>query len=207
MTLMISTSYKCIFVMISKVASTSIRTAFYEKRKPLENGYFDGEHNTIGYYREKYPQEFEHYFKFAFVRNPWDRIHSQYLYQRYTRQSEFANCSFLEWLLKCEDHLQRGDTFPFSRNREIFVYHMTDQLGWVTLDGGVAVDFIGRYETLEADFVRVCEWLDADITLQKHNVSNRQSSYVSAYCDRGIELVARWHSKDIDYFGYQFAGL
>jgi chondroitin 4-sulfotransferase 11 len=203
---MISTSYQCIFVMISKVASTSIRVAFHEKSKPSESGYFGGEHNTIAYYREKYPQQFQAYFKFALVRNPWDRIHSQYLYQRYTRQFEFANCSFQEWLLRCDDHLQRDGAFPFARNREIFVHHLTDQLGWVTLDGRVAVDFIGRYETLQADFAKVCERIKADITLPKHNVSQRQSSYVPAYGERDIELVARWHSKDIEYFGYEFAG-
>jgi len=74
------------------------------------------------------------------------------------------------------------------------------------MDGRVEVDFIGRYEALEADFAKVCERIEADITLPKFNVSKRQSSYVAAYCDRGIELVASWHSKDIEYFGYRFAG-
>lgn len=202
---MLSTRYKCICVRISKAASTSMLKAFKaKKRRILDGSFFSKKHYTIGYYRDTYPRQFNKYFKFAFVRNPWDRIYSQYRYQRYNKEFEIADCSFQEWLYKCEEALNTPDQFLFGRNRELFVHHLTDQLNWIALDGEIAVDFIGRFERLKADFEYVCERLNSKIVLQHHNVSKYHDDCKTAYDDSMIELVARWHSQDIEYFKYKF---
>lgn len=205
---MLSTRYKCIFVRVSKVASTSILSAFKAKKRIFDRGsYFAERHDTIAFYRDSFPRQFEKYFKFAFVRNPWDRIYSQYRYLRYKRKEEIADCSFETWLYRNEEALGTPEKFLFGRNREIFIHHLTDQLGWVVMDDKVAVDFIGRYESLENDFAYVCERLNAKIELPKLNKSKRPADpdgYKSVYNTRMIELVAEWHSRDIDYFDYKF---
>lgn len=201
---MISHRYRCIFVTVSKVASTSIRLAFKERNRFFDGGEFKAQHNTITYYKEKYPRKFDQYYKFAFVRNPWDRIYSQFLYQKQKRQLEVAQCSFQDWLKKCEDALVDERRFLFARNREIFVHHLTNQLDWLTIDGDISVDFIGRFENLDADFCKICEAIHVDIALPKKNTSKRVTSYKDDYSDWAVELVGQWHSKDLEYFGYSY---
>ena len=201
---MLSTRYKCICVRISKAASTSILLAFKAKRRLFDHSYFNRRHHTIGYYQDTYPQQFKEYFKFAFVRNPWDRIFSSYRYLRYNRKLEFADCSFHDWLYKNEEAINTPGQFLFGRNREIFIHHLTDQLDWVVLDGKIAVDFIGRFENLETDFAHVCERLSSTIKLEKRNASTYHTDYRADYTDPMIELVAEWHSRDIEYFKYKF---
>ena len=69
------------------------------------------------------------YFKFAFDRNPWDRQISWYMYKTKTRA---ARPSF--------------ESFMASRRRAYVDNHEL-----YLQDGALAVDFLGRYESLDAD--------------------------------------------------------
>ena len=69
------------------------------------------------------------YFKFAFDRNPWDRQVSWYLYKT---KSKRARPSF--------------ESFMASRRRAY-----VDNYQLYTIEGALAVDFLGRYERLEED--------------------------------------------------------
>jgi hypothetical protein len=71
------------------------------------------------------------YFKFCFERNPWDRIVSAYFFRKY--QIDDPSLSFT-------DFLQREPPRTFS-NYAIY-----------SIGRDVAVDFIGRFENLVADF-------------------------------------------------------
>ncbi len=196
--------YKCIFVRISKVASTSVLNAFLAEKNTDDSGSFDWMHHDIKFYKKNYPDVFDEYFKFAFVRNPWDRIYSQYRYLRYTLKLEFAECSFEEFLAKCEYALESGETL-FGRNREIFMLHLTNQLDWISINGELSVDFIGRYENIHEDFLFAMKQIDADIVLPHDNKSKKDMhGYRSAYTVKMGELVEKWHKKDIEYFGYKF---
>lgn len=202
---MLSTHFKCIFVRISKVASTSIMKTFRESDPEKKKGYYLLQHQPIEFYLEKYPSEFQEYYKFAFVRNPWDRIYSQYTYQRYNRKLPVADCSFKEWLFKCDEALHTESGFLFGRSRDIFMKHLTNQLGWISLQGKLAVDFVGKFETLKEDFNTVCTENNFDLALKQLNTSKKRSDYREAYkTDSMIELVNGWHNLDLEYFGYKF---
>src|SRR5689334_2060464 len=97
---MISHQYKCIFVEVPKTGSTSIRSILGIPPKPHQNIYqmkYDLENYWTRYggwtqqllaalylllptaTRERRGRElFQSYFKFGFVRNPWDRTVSLY---------------------------------------------------------------------------------------------------------------------------------
>lgn len=201
---MLSDRYKCIFVRISKVASTSVLNAFLAHQKEGDTGNFDLMHHDIGFYKESYPEVFDTYFKFAFVRNPWDRIYSQYRYLKHTKKFSGAAGTFREYILACETALQSGEVL-FGRNRAIFVRHMTNQLDWLTIDDKIAVDYIGRYETLAEDFKTAMEHIDPSIVLPHDNRSVRESgSYRDVYDEVTRNLVEKWHAKDLEYFDYQY---
>jgi sulfotransferase famil protein len=66
---MISDRHKFIFVHIQKTGGTSIEKVF-EPLADLRDVPF--KHASAAHYRESFPDQFDSYFKFSFVRNPWD---------------------------------------------------------------------------------------------------------------------------------------
>lgn len=204
-TAMISTRYKCIYVRISKVASQSILKAFQNARRWGERGEFELMHFDLEHYQQTYPRRFRRYFKFSFVRNPWARIYSQYRYQRFTLKADSADTSFTEWLKRVEEVVEAGTGHLFARNRHIFLRHVTNQYDWLTVDGELACDFVGFYESLERDFARVNDRLRARLRLPFTNASKGGTTdHRSAYDDWAVERVADWNRKDLDVWGYRF---
>jgi hypothetical protein len=123
------------------------------------------------------------YFKFSFERNPWDRQVSWYRYRTRSR-SDDTRPSF--------------DAFNSDRRR-----------AWVgnwdlySIDGNIAVDFVGRYETLADDFAMVVRRLGLSEQMALPPVGHSQA-YRSLYNDRSRQLVASWYAPEIEEFGYEF---
>src|SRR5947208_3465937 len=65
--------HRCIFIHIPKTAGSSIALSLFGEQL---------EHITYRDYQIANPRKFDRYFKFAFVRNPWDRVVSSYFFLR-----------------------------------------------------------------------------------------------------------------------------
>jgi hypothetical protein len=72
-------------------------------------------------------------------------------------------------------------------------------------DGTLLVDEIGRYETLRADFARICRHVGIEPLLPHLNRSHHRD-YRTYYTERTRALVAEHFRKDIELFGYTFDG-
>ncbi len=75
--------------------------------------------------------------------------------------------------------------------------------------GAVAVDFVGRYELLDADLTTALEraGVKQRIEIPRTNVTRgrkRDLAYQSYYTPRTRELVADWYAPEIALFGYEF---
>lgn len=156
--------FEVIFVHVPKTAGQSIEHAFldllgrsWETRHPYLLKLNDDPtigpprlaHLTAPEYRDLghvTPAQFDSYFKFGFVRNPWARLASEYRFRR----SRIGK-SFRDWLLK---------GFPQPGFDDLWRHVMPQSQYLFDDDGGEAVDFIGRFETLEQDFRTVSERLD-----------------------------------------------
>lgn len=126
------------------------------------------------------------YTKFAFDRNPWDRQVSWYLYKT---KSKKTRPSF-------ERFMRSG--YADIRNHELYM-----------LDQELAMDFLGRYETLEEDLNRalVLAGVDTPISLPEVNVTPRKDSerdYRSYYTPALRELVAKWYAPEIALLDYRY---
>ena len=153
-------------------------------------------HPSVGYY-EHMPawrvrtycgeEIWGRYFKFSFERNPWDRQVSWYHYKTKSKDGT-AKPTF--------EAFNADRRRAFVENWELY-----------TADGTPSLDFIGRYETLEADFESVLAriGLSGRVTLPRANVSkNREAGYREAYTDATRNLVAAWYAPEIRHFGYTF---
>jgi hypothetical protein len=149
------------------------------------------------------PEKFRSYYKFSFIRNPWDRLASTYFFlQRGGMDPQDA-----AW---AEANLKDYPTF------ESFVK------GWLTEDaihtwihfrpqhyficdeeGRVKMDFVGRVENMDADFAEVADKLGCKRQLARVNVGIHDH-YSRYYNDTTREIVARVYARDIELFGYQF---
>jgi hypothetical protein len=71
-------------------------------------------------------------------------------------------------------------------------------------DGNLGVDFVGRFERLEADMATICARVGLPYQpLPRENVSQREP-YQSYYTPELVELVRRTWAREIETFGYTF---
>lgn len=199
---MISAKQKCIFVHIPKTGGQSTEQVFltlhgltWEERSPLllrpNNDPKKGpdrlahllasEYVGLGYVAQR---DFDSYFKFSFVRNPWDRLVSAF---------HFINGFGLPF----NEFVKTIDT----RNRLLCPQYQ------FLLDArdNHLVDFIGRFENIKKDFQYVCEKIGiSKQKLPRRNVSVGRRAYHHYYDDETRELVAKIYRRDIDLFEYRF---
>ena len=232
---MICGKYRCLFVHIPKTAGMSIEQVFlglvgltWKTRAPLLLGgnddprlgppklehlkadeYVAGGHLTA--------EQFASYFKFSFVRNPWDRIVSEYKYRGYPVKIDFKT-----YLFKRLPAPGWTDTYR----------HIIPQYDFLHDEAGkLLVDFVGRYESLQADFDTVCArvgipptplpqvnrslegtWPDSLRELRKQlrralwSLERKHTfpHYTQYYDDESREFVGRLFRKDIEAFNYAF---
>ena len=181
---MLCHEYKCIFVHIPKTAGQSIEHVFlrrlgltWETRAPLllrpNNNPKLGppalahltasEYITCGHVT---PEQFDSYFKFSFVRNPWARIVSEYKYRGYPKKIDFKTYLF--------KHLPKpgwSDEYRHIMPQYNFLYDEK---------GKLLVDFVGKFENLQNDFYKVCKRLGfPPITLPHANKSLKSDKHIS----------------------------
>ena len=139
-------------------------------------------------------RQFNSYFKFGFVRNPWDRVVS--LYERTEAQQMKDQMSFTEFV----------EWIQYSSSTCIHSSPHRYQLDWfVDPDGKVLADFIGRFERLEEDWAFVAGKLGVIETLPHWKQSARTRHYTEYYSARTKEIIAAKFKVDIEQFGYEFA--
>jgi len=139
------------------------------------------------------PAVYDSLFKFAFVRNPWDRLVSRYAHL--LRSTDRRRHGFISKLDKFEDFLK----WEIQRGSAQHPY-VTDARG------NQIVDFIGHYERLAEDFAKACARLKIQAELPHANVSEHRD-YRSYYTPETREFVAKEFRRDIEMFHYNFDGL
>ena len=129
-------------------------------------------------------ERWNEYFKFSFVRNPWDRLVSMYFYRRDVRKvipCEMSFKGFVRWL--------HFDCNPFT------------QIKWFQ-KRLQEMDFVGRFENLYEDYEVVRERFGLE-ELPCHEGTTHD--HYTTYYDREMcQLVTGYYKEDIDEFGYSF---
>lgn len=193
---MINTDYKFIYVGVPKTGTTSIESHIKTKYKIIPHCH--KKHAPICLHNEKYLD----YFKFGFVRNPWDWVVSWYLYATDEFQRPVRDqMSLKAWLYKennCSDYIPKTVRCCYQPLVPQYKFLCNDQ-------GDLMMDFVGRFENLQYDFDRACERAGIfKCKLEFKNKTQISRSYVDYYDSETKELVSNLFEKDVDLFKYSF---
>lgn len=186
---------KAIFVHIPKTAGLSVVESVFGAH---------GGHRSAAYYRKFFDNEFEQYFKFTFVRNPWDRLYSAYRFLEAGGLNKHDKQAFEIHLAKCESF--EDFVINWLDEKMIFkIIHFFPQSYFIVDDKGKSlVDYIGRFENLQKDYRHIVQQLGLEVSLPHVNKSNRKDSYQFIYTKEMEEKVARIYQEDISRFSYTF---
>lgn len=175
--------------------------------------------------------EFSEAFTFAFIRNPFDRIVSSFCFQKQLLLNYYAECQnenkqfvhdrkhhpdfamvqsiadlrdmfdfeyFLKYIMRCFDsggYLAEDSHYV----PQIYFTHKVHGNLFVK-----SLDFIGRFENLENDYLKVCKFLEIAPKDLPHLKKGDRKHYREYYNDKTKRLVTELYKDDIINFEYKF---
>lgn len=191
---MVSHKHKCIFIHIPKTGGMSVENCFLEslglrfylsEAPPLllshNKNMNIGPHSLahlapLEYVKYSYitQEQFDDYFKFSIIRNPYERAVSIYKHFQYHRIMSFTG--FIK--------------YEFPKLLENMYYFVKPQADFLFDErGNLLVDYVGKFETLEQDLEGIQEKIDHPIANLKH--INKSIKTYNIYSRWNIRYIAR----------------
>jgi len=233
---MISIQNKFIFIHVPKTGGNSLQEILkiYSEDVLTTNGkYQDGiedfgvtntkyktkKHSPLSYYHSVMEKcLFEQLFKFAIIRNPWERMISLYFSAHRGPKIEWNRNKFIELVYRAKplryficlnnnsrnkfiELVYRSKPLRYFINK-IYRYRSYNKQNSKTLDNDI--DFLIRYESLNDDFEKVCKILGISPKPLKVLNQSRREHYSMYYDDELIDLIERKFREEIIYGKYQF---
>ena len=203
--MIISPKYKFVFIAPEKTGTTSIHDVLEKiEDDNLIVGKLVGDDNTnLNCERGVDPTEphkykhsdckrsgnflnnYDDYYKFSFVRNPWDIVVSWYCFEkkRFTnKKRDLTNVNFAKYIQNYENIWASGFQYESIK----------------------CCDFIGRFENLQEDFNTICDKIGIPQQKLPHKNKTKHKHYTEYYNKETKEIVAERFAKDIEYFNYKF---
>ncbi|MEH6608381.1 MAG: sulfotransferase family 2 domain-containing protein [Halioglobus sp.] len=188
--------HSALFIHVPKSAGRSVVRGLFDIKSV--------EHAPANWYQQLDRDKFDRYFKFTFVRNPWDRAVSAYTYLAKGGSAASEDdqywTQFINSFESFDDFVSRWMTAENIRRNALF----TPQIDYLTDSfGRVDIDFIGRFESLEQDFKTIAEKLQVAASLPHLNQS-RSQPYSEFYTSRSRAIIEQLYARDIAEFDYKF---
>jgi len=187
---------RSIFVHVPKCAGVSVCRALYGNLGPG--------HTPFSEYPWIFdPNSFQSYFKFTFVRNPWDRLVSAYHFLKRGGMND-ADLEFAKVELKPYNSFDAFVRGWLNEDNIWKRHHFRPQFFYLEdLHRRVHLDFIGRFENLRNDFLYVADKLKISADLPRSNMSTHLE-FRSLYSDETRAIVSRVYAQDIKQLQYTF---
>ncbi len=193
----VSSSHKFVFFHVPKTGGSSITAALAGTSDVTGRGWqarfhVNGMHSVYEEVRGTLRADYPKHLVFAFFRNPWSRALSLY------KHAHDDGESLVEYFERWKNGTCRG-----RNNRDL---NCDPQVSFIVPD---ACDFVGRFERLEEDFVRLCGQLDIKCELGHLNRNRTDPTdhvnWRSAYTSQDqVDIVAECFADDVRLLGYEF---
>ncbi len=188
---------KCIYIHIPRTGGVSVCKALFKN--------LGGSHRYGTTLRMLFGRDFDRYFKFSFVRNPYDRVYSaynflkaggmvkldlEYLWNKFEKYESFE--SFVK-----EGLIQDG---VFKEKVHFYPqwYFLYDERG------EMMVDYLGYYENLAQDFENICEKINVNCELPYTNASKKGNNTLEDVYDKEMKkIVYDLYKEDFRLLGYK----
>ena len=186
---MINHQYKFLFIHIPRTSGSSIEYQFSYKEGQEKNKHW----NLNDWKNHLNSNDFDSYFKFTFVRNPWDILISKYVTSWYSLKGRGPSIGY-----------KSGKTLKyFLDHYEPVAHEHGDSL--LSYFDPKQMDFIARFENRNKDLKYISNKIGFNIdTNTKRRDHRHKKHYTEYYDDETREIVAERYAKDIEYFGYKF---
>jgi hypothetical protein len=180
---------KIIFCHVEKTAGSSITTSFwpeYKRDSEFEPVNYEGKHASM-----VSSSKYNNYYKFAFVRNPYDRALSKYFHHRRIKgafppfERAAKELSFNDWVSQGGLSLFRPQTQLLYKEKNLLC------------------NFVGRFETLHEDIQKVSKICNINATLLHLNKGLPRESFINYYNDNSLDYVWSKYKDDFINFNYE----
>ena len=200
---MILFEHKCLFIHIPKTGGNSIQNILntfseddivtfehhqdgIERFEVRNKQYNINKHSAYTAYQQQLiTSDFSLLFKFAVIRNPWDRLISYYF-------SPHRNVSI--W--------SREEFIELVHNVKPIRHYICPKNCKDKLDSHI--DFLARFEFLEDDLVNISQIINIDFKNLPHRNKSIRRDYRSYYDDQLRKLVFNKFKEEIEFGNYQF---
>ena len=181
---MIFHKHKVIYYHIPRTGGTSIINKFIMLGEITR---LEHSHKIWKYYRDQYGMEiFDKYFKFAVIRNPYDKVFSSYCHN----SKEYKD--FNKWLLWVDQIIDKrkahvlGSYFHWFGRQSLY-------------------DDLIRFEKFKKGWNRICKKIGINNSLKHLNVSKANKlNYRNYYNQESKNIVKQHYERDLDIFKYVF---
>jgi hypothetical protein len=133
------------------------------------------------------------YFKFVFVRNPYDRAVSGWNYNMETNK------------LNIDFNIYMGMESIVSDD-EYWHCFLPQYASVIDENGDYFVNFVGKFETLEEDFQKILKKIGFKKILHNPEIkknNRKHNSYKKYYDQKTLDIVNKIYEKDFELFGYK----
>ena len=190
---MINHKHKFLFIHIPRTGGSSIESQFNYKENKEKN-----KHRNLNDWKKTLDREtFDDYFKFGFVRNPWECMISKYKDVWFT--GKYAGGPIGERAGKSLKYFLDHYKTPTHESGETFHDYFDPE----------QMNFIGRFENRENDLNYISTQIGVNINTKHHvrkvQARNKNKKHYTEYYDEETkQIVAEKYARDIEYFGYKF---
>ncbi len=216
--MLISHKHKFIFIHIQKTGGSSIETALksidpnaLEEIVPIQKNspILKGRHRFALEIKQAVGKDiWESYFKFAIVRNPFDRLVSwqTMIKKKYANphvQNKFweyisANShDFDSFIKNCTTTIIDIDNDPKST-----IFNQWEYVS--NKHGSLIIDYIGRFENLSQSFKEICTKIGIKKTSLPFENKTNHKHYSQYYTKELQDIIETRYKKDIQMFNYNF---
>ena len=209
---MISHRYRFMCPRIGKNASSTLVEYF----RKFDNNLIDEGHESVlghgfeSFVNSRYMAGRDHnkYYKFAFARNPYDRLVSAYY--EFKKPEQFHD---IKSLVKKDEEISLddvlGDFSSFVAMTKKYPHiHWKSQRDMIhDSQGSILIHYIGKVENIKLDLFNICNVVgikNKDYFIPNARKSLDKEHYVEYYDDKLHKEVEKIYKNDLDFFGYRF---